>query len=83
MNPEFAVVLVDPKRRTLVHVGLTETSPNVATLKEFFEELVVDPEFGNGDRDYTDSLLVETYGYEELIEKFPCLLHEIRRESTK
>ena len=71
MNFKYAIVFADGESLEIVHTVCTETPPNVATLKEIFDELVNDEEFGCGDVGLVDKLEVHIVDYDSFIEHDP------------
>ena len=71
MNYKYAIVFANSGNLEIVHVACTETPPNVATLKELFDELVNDEDFGYNDIDFVDKLEVHIIDYDSFIAKYP------------
>lgn len=70
-NYQYAISFSEPVDGEIVHCVCIEQSPNIATFKDLFNELMFDDEFGFHNRPYVDSLIINVVDYNIFAKEFP------------
>lgn len=70
---KYAITLSVKNGGQIMHCVCLEESPNIATLKELFEELMIDNDFGFNDQTFVDTLIFNMYNYKNFVEYYPNL----------
>lgn len=68
---KYAISFVDSEDGKIIHCVCMEELPNIATLKEIFDEIMFDDEFGFFNRPYVNSLSVNIVDYKPFADEFP------------
>lgn len=70
-NYTHAILFVKSDSFEIVHCVCLKEAPNIATLKDIFNKLMFDDEFGFFDSPFVDSLIVHINEYKSFAQEHP------------